>query len=187
MDKKDFAECYFEHGVDIQNRRVFIGEIDSGSVDATVKGIYFLDSVDSGPPIELFVSSCGGDIYGSLAIHDVCKTIKSPVHVFAFGVCMSAAVLLLAAGEPGHRWVSENCQLMFHDGFDSIEGKTTSIRADVKHLERLEKLWTNLLVKYSNKDYRWWDTRAKKSGDFYFSAEEAIEFGIADQIWNEKS
>lgn len=186
MENKDWAETYLERGIDVTNRRVFLGDIDRESTDAAIKGIYFLDTMDPGSPIELFLSSYGGDIYGSLAILDICKTVKSPIHVFSFGVCMSAAVLLLASGEPGHRWVSENTFLMFHSGSDCMEGKTASLKTDMAHLEQLEKVWTNLLAHYTKKDYRWWNNRAQKSGDFYFTAEEAIEFGVADSIWDEK-
>lgn len=182
----EWVGAYFSHGIDVANRRIFIGEIDDDSVDAVVRGMYLMETERSDTPIELFINSPGGCIYGALAIHDICQTLKSPISTFGFGIVMSSALILLASGRPGHRWVSESCQLMQHDGSDALEGKTTSLKADMKHLEHLEKVWTNLLVRYSTKDYRWWDSRAQKSSDFYFTAEQAIDYGIADHIWDEK-
>lgn len=182
----EWVNAYFDHGVDVANRRVFLGDIDSESISAVIKGLYLMQTEDNTSPIELFISSCGGDLYEALALYDIMQTIRCPIHTFAFGRCMSAAPLLLAAGEPGYRWVSQHCQFLHHDGFDSIEGKTTSLKADMKHLEALDKSWTTLLASYSNKDFNWWNNRAKRSADFYFSADEAIDWELADAIWSEK-
>lgn len=182
----EWVAAYFERGVDIFNRRVFIGDIDHETVDSAIKGMYLMETQDSDAPIELFISSYGGMIYDSLALHDIILTLKCPVHTFAYGKCMSAAPLLLAAGEPGHRWVAPHTFFMHHDGADSLEGKTTSMKADLKHNEILDKVWTELLSGYSSKTFKWWDDRSKRSGDFYFSADEAIEWGLADSIWSER-
>ncbi|GAG32922.1 unnamed protein product, partial [marine sediment metagenome] len=98
----------------------------------------------------------------------------------------SAAPLLLAAGTPGHRWVAANTFFMHHQGVDEIEGQVSSLKADLKHMEALDNTWTRLLAGLSNKPIKWWDDRAKKAEDFYFSAEDAIEWGLADSIWNER-
>lgn len=184
--ENEWVAAYFERGVDVTNRRVFLGNIDHESVDAVVKGMYLMETQNHTDPIELFISSYGGEVYDALALYDVIQTLKCPVHTFAYGKCMSAAPLLLAAGEPGHRWVAAHTFFMHHDGADCIEGKTTSLRADMKHLEILDKAWTDLFAQLSNKTFKWWDDRSKRSGDFYFSADEAIEWGIADAIWNER-
>ena len=182
----NWVEAYFNQGIDVVNRRVFLGDIDAESIDHAVKGFYLMQTENETEPIELFISSYGGTIYDSLALYDVMQTIKCPVHTFAFSKCMSAALILLAAGESGHRWVAQHCFFLHHDGFDELEGKATKLKADMKHLEEQNKAWTNLIVKLSNKNFKWWDDRAKRSADFYFSADDSIEFGIADAIWSEK-
>ena len=100
---------------------------------------------------------------------------------------MSAAPLLLAAGEPEHRWVAAHASFMHHDWTDDMEGKGEFLKAGLKHSEKLGRMWTELLAGISNKTLKWWDDRGKKSGDFYFSADEAIEWGLADSIWTEKN
>jgi len=184
--ENEWVVAYFDRGVDIFNRRVFIGDIDHESVDAAIKGVYLMETQDPESRIELFISSYGGTIYDALALHDIIHTLQCPVHTFAYGKCMSAAPLLLAAGEPGHRWVAPHTFFMHHDGADIIEGKTSAMKSDLRHGEMVDKAWTVLLSGYSNKTFKWWDDRAKRSGDFYFTADEAIEWGLADSIWSEK-
>ena len=183
---KDWVSAYFDHGIDVLNRRVFIGDIDHASVDAAIKGMYLMETEDPDTRVELFISSYGGEVYDAIALHDIIHTLKCPVHTFAYGKCMSAAPLLLASGAPGHRWVAPHTFFMHHDGASEMEGKTTFLRAEMKHFDVLDKAWTELLAGYSNKTFKWWDDRSKRSGDFYFSADEAIEWGLADSIWSER-
>ena len=182
----DWVDAYFDHGVDVANRRIFIGEITEETVGSAVKGLYLMETMDGSTPCEMFISSYGGSIYDALALYDIMNTMTCPIHTFAFGKCMSAAPLLLAAGEPGHRWVAPHVALMTHDWIDSLEGKGAELAAGVKHGEDLGRLWNRLIASHSAKDFAYWQRLGKKNADFYFNAEDALEWGIADQIWSEK-
>lgn len=186
MFDKDWVEAYFENGVDVTNRRVFIGDIDATSVDYAIKGLYLMETESSTKPCEMFISSYGGNVYDSLALYDIMNTLSCPIHTFAYGKCMSAAPLLLAAGTPGQRWVAPHVAFMHHDWADEIEGKGSELEAAVKHNEKTGQIWTKLLAQHTKKDFKWWHTRSKKPADFYFGSEEALEWGVADQIWVEK-
>lgn len=186
MFDKDWVDAYFENGVDVANRRVFIGDIDDVSVDFAIKGLYLMDTESKTKPCEMFVSSYGGTLYDALALYDIMNTLSCPIHTFAYGKCMSAAPLLLAAGVPGHRWVAPHVSFMHHDWSAELDGTGSQIEATVKHYEEIGKTWTALLAKHSNKDQRWWNVRAKKPADFFFSAGDAIDWGLADHIWVEK-
>jgi len=183
---KDWIDSYFNHGVDVANRRLFLGDIEHESVDAAIKGMYLMETGDKTRPIELFISSYGGTVYDALALYDIIETLRCPIHTFAYGKCMSAAPLLLAAGEPGHRWVAQHVCFMHHDWAAEIEGKGTALAEEVKHHESVGRMWTELLAKHSNKPFKWWNFRAKKSADFFFTADEAIDWGLADSIWSER-
>ncbi len=184
--EKDWVDAYFEQGIDVTNRRVFIGDIDATSVDYAIKGLYLMETESTERPCEMFISSYGGEVYDALALYDVMNTLKCPIHTFSYGKCMSAAPLLLAAGTPGHRWVAPHCSFMHHDWAAEVEGKGAELENTVKHYEAVGKIWTTLFAKLTQHDYRWWHTRAKKATDFYFTAEEALEWGVADQFWVEK-
>lgn len=182
----EWVEAYFENGIDVANRRVFLdADIEAQSIGYAIKGLYLMET-ESKEPVEMFISSYGGDVYEALALYDIMNTISCPIHTFAYGKCMSAAPLLLAAGEPGQRWVAPHVAFMHHDWSGDVEGTGSQVATVVKHYEALGQQWTRLLAKHSLKDFKWWHTRAKKPADFYFSADEALEWGLADQIWVEK-
>lgn len=186
--EKDWVDAYFDHGVDVANRRVFLdSDIEASSIGPVVKGLYLMETESAEKPIEMFISSYGGCVYEALALYDIMNTIRCPIHTFGYGKIMSAAVLLIAAGEPGHRWVAPNVACMHHDWAAEIEGKAQDLQVLVKHYEEVGQKWTRLLADHSAKDHRWWNTRAKKPADFYFTAEEALSWGVADSMWVEKS
>jgi ATP-dependent Clp protease protease subunit len=185
FDQSEWASTYFSHGIDTKLRRIFLGEIDETSAMNVVKGLYFLDTIDSDEPIELFINSPGGDVYQCFAIYDVIGTVAAPVHTFAFGMCMSAAPLLLARGEPGQRWVAEHTSFMTHQYSESLEGKGTDLKAGLKQGLGMDARWNELLAEHSTRTVRFWKSKATKTADFYFTADQAIEWGVADSIWSE--
>ena len=182
-----WVDAYFQNGIDIVNRRVFLdSDIDNQSVGNAIKGLYLMETESKTERIEIFISSYGGSIYDALALYDIMNTISCPIHTFAYGVCMSAAPILLAAGEPGYRWVSPSISFMHHDWWAELDGSGKQLTGLVKHFNHISEVWTDILVKHSNKDSRWWNNKAGKGSDFYFHAQEAIEWGLADNIWSEK-
>lgn len=191
MEKFDFdrewVDAYFNHGIDVRNRRVFLDkDIDMDSIGSAIKGLYLMETASNTDPVEIFISSYGGCVYESLALYDIINTLKCPVYTFGYGKIMSAAVLLLASGEPGHRWVAPNVALMHHNWSGQFEGTGEALRVEVKEGEKLYRNWTNLLAARTIKDFKWWHTKSQKPSDFYFSAEQALEWGVADKMWVEK-
>lgn len=185
--EKEQIETYFDKGVDIANRRVFlIGEIDDESIGNIVKALYLIDA-DSDKPCELFINSCGGNLTDTLALYDVINTMRCPVHTFAVGQCMSAAPLLLACGERGGRWVGENCLFMTHQSSSEVAGKFSDLQATIDAVSKLDKSWLRLVAHHTGKSERFWQAKCNKNHDLYFDAEKAIEWGLADNIWREKA
>jgi len=152
----EWVEAYFENGVDLINRRVFIGDIDAVSVDFAIKGLYLMETESSEEPCEMFISSYGGNVYDALALYDIMNTLKCPIRTFAYGKCMSAAPLLLAAGQKDQRWVAPNVSFMHHDWSADMEGTGRQLVTNVKHNEAVGKVWTELLAKHSSKNFKWW-------------------------------
>lgn len=184
--EKDWVDAYFEHGIDIDNRRVwFVGDIDQETVITAIKGLYLMDTI-SDEPCEMFISSYGGDITEAHSLYDILGTVRCPVHTFAFGKCMSAAPLLLAAGEKGQRWVAPHAEFMAHDFSTNLDGKGADLRSDLEWTEKINEKRLRLLAKNSSKPYTFWKRLSTKKTDFYFSADDAVEWGLADHIWNER-
>ena len=185
---KDWIDAYFEYGIDISNRKVFLfDDIDSGSIGAVIKGLYLMESQDDTKPIELFVGSFGGSEYEMFALYDVCRTLVSPIHTTAIGKCMSASPLLVAAGEIGHRYATPHTFFMVHEGWEDIGIKRLEeLSVDLKHYRQMGQKWGELMGKHSKKPSKFWLNLCKKPGDTFFNAEQALEWGLIDYIWEEK-
>lgn len=186
--KRDFdvLQALFEYGVDVDNRRVWlVGEITEASGYNAIKGLYLLDTI-ADKPVELFINSPGGDVVEALAVYDIVQTLRCPVWTFAFGKCESAAPLLLAMGEPGHRWVADNVELMVHNYSSEMDGKGSDLRAFVQQSEAVFDRYLELLAKHAKKNLPFWRGLVRKTHDAYFDSEQAIEWGLADSVWRER-
>lgn len=183
----DELTAALEHGVDVKGRRVFLhGGVDEDSIGMAIRAMYLMSDM-SQEPIELFVCSYGGELDEAFALHDVTRTIKVPVHTVALGKCMSAAPLLVACGKKGQRWASEHTQFMLHDCcLELDEGSPTYIAAHVEAARAQMVRYAELLAKYTDKPKGHWSRMFQQRADKFFSAEEAVEWGLIDQIWSEK-
>jgi ATP-dependent Clp protease protease subunit len=190
---KDWVEAYFENGVDVANRRVFIwGDIDEESIGNAVKGICLLDSKDSSKTIELFVSSEGGEIQEAFGLYDVIQTITCPISTFAVGKCMSVAPLLVACGAKGDRWTGPNCSFMIHQPSQEFDGegggrRIDELRKELIASENIRGQWADLMAKHTGKPRSFWLKECGKIGDSHFNAQTAVDYGIVDNIWVERS
>ena len=183
----DELAAALDHGVDVKGRRIFLhGGVDEDTIGVAIRALYLLS--DSEPkPIELFVTSYGGDLEEAFALHDVTRTIKVPVHTTALGKCMSAAPLLVACGEKGNRYASENTQFMLHDvTIDPPAANPTFIESEVKASRALMTRYAQLLGQYTSKPASHWRRLMSGRSDRYFSAEEALDWGLIDTVWAEK-
>ncbi len=180
-------ESALNHGVDVRGRRIWLhGGVDEGTIGQAIRGMYLLS--DLGPePIELYVSSYGGELDEAFALHDVTRTIKAPVHTIALGKAMSAAPLLIACGQPGYRYATENCQFMLHDcSLEVAEGSPAYISSHVAAAKAQMATMAKLLGKYTKKPTRHWSSMFSGKIDRFFTADEAVTWGLVDQIWSEK-
>ena len=185
---KEWVEALFDYGVDRANRRIFLfDDIDSQPIGMVIKGLYYMDSESQSSPIELFVGSYGGCEYDMFALYDAVRTLKSPVHTTAMGKCMSAAPLLVCAGEKGSRYATPNTFFMVHQGWDDLGAKRfDELKRDLVHFGKLNERWCDLMAKHTKKPAKFWDDICKKVGDEYFDAYQAQEWGMVDHIWDEK-
>lgn len=185
---KDWVDAYFEYGVDVANRKVFLfDDVDANSIGAVIKGLYLMEAQTNTKPIELFVGSFGGSEYDMFALYDVCRTLVSPIHTTAIGKCMSAAPLLVAGGEPGHRFATPHTFFMVHESWEDFgQKRMDELELDLKHYKAMGSKWAELMAKHSNKPAKFWLDVCKKSGDHFFNADEALKWGLIDYIWEEK-
>ncbi len=137
---------------------------------------------DSTTPINLYLNTPGGDGDASFGVLDVMRTAEMPINVIATGITMSAGVIIML-GATGKRISYKNTRFMFHQLWGSNSGKLSDIEnttAEYKSLQ--EKVFKLFVEKTAKKDIKYWKRFGMKA-DKYFSADEALELGIIDEIW----
>ena len=181
-------EAVLEYGVNIPGRRIFLhGDVDEDSISKAISGLYLLDTL-SDEKVELFVSSYGGSLDDAFALHDVTRTIRCHVETVALGKCQSAAPMLVACGQKGARYATENTSFMLHDAkvsFDEDES-AANVEAWAKTTQEAMDRYAKLLGRYSKKTPAFWRGLFKSKADRFFGADEALEWGLVDAIWSEK-
>jgi len=102
----------------LTHRRLFLlDDVTDESANALIRRLLWLEADAPGEPIELIINSSGGSLWAGFALFDTMRAISSPVHTCCIGRCRSMAAVLLAAGEPGHRYASESARLMVHQPY----------------------------------------------------------------------
>jgi ATP-dependent Clp protease protease subunit len=188
---KSWVEAALESGIDIIGRRIFLhGAVEDSTISVAIRGMYMIADIDQSKPIELYVSSYGGELDEAFALHDVTRTIKAPVHTVALGKCMSAAPMLVACGQKGERYAAENTTFMLHDAImEHEEGDSDSpanVIAGAKLAMETMDRYASLLAKYTLKEKRFWKRIFDSKVDRFFTADQALEWGLVDGIWSEK-
>jgi ATP-dependent Clp protease protease subunit len=100
-------------------------------------------------PINIIINSDGGDVYEALGMIDFIQSLDVKVNTICRGRAMSAAALLLCAGT-GTRAASKNSTIMFHEISSGIYGKSSDMKANVQHTEKLEEILINIITTNSN-------------------------------------
>ena len=165
----------------LKDRIIFIdGEINDMSADLVVAQILFLDSQNSEKDISLYINSPGGSVTAGLAIYDTIQSIKCDTQTICLGQAASMAAILLASGTPGKRFALPSSRVMIHQPWGGAQGQSTDISIQAKEIIRLKRLTIDYFASHIGKAADVVETEMER--DFYMSAQEALEYGIVDQI-----
>tara|TARA_Y100000310_G_scaffold150201_3_gene149635 strand:+ start:11055 stop:11639 length:585 start_codon:yes stop_codon:yes gene_type:complete len=135
-------------------------------------------------PFDLYINTPGGSASDMFAIYDVLKKIEKENQVSTYGIgkVMSAGVLILAAGTKGKRHISENCRVMMHSVAGGHVGTIHDIKNEMKEMQIMQDMHIKMMCRETKFEEKQLRKMLKTSGNVYFSAEEAVEWGIADAI-----
>lgn len=178
------ALTQIDYGFDFETSSILMfGDIAEGTLYDLVLRIRALlhmrDESKKKDPINIIINSDGGDVYEALGMIDFIQSLDVKVNTICRGRAMSAAALLLCSGT-GVRAASKNSTIMFHEMSSGIYGKSSDMKANVQHMEKLEEILVNIMSENSNKDKKFWRDITIK--DYYLSPQEALELGVIDTI-----
>lgn len=169
----------------LKERIIFIdGEINDATADLVVAQILFLESENAEKDISIYINSPGGSVTAGLAIYDTMQYVKCPIQTICLGQAASMGAFLLAGGTKGKRYTLPSARVMIHQPWGGVEGQESDIAIHAKEILRLKKLTIEHFAKQTGKPF---DVVAKDmERDFFMSAEEALEYGIVDQVMNKR-
>ncbi len=166
----------------LMDRIVFLdGEINDISADLIVAQFLFLDGQDSEKDINFYINSPGGSVTAGLAVYDTMQYVRSDVHTICIGQAASMAALLMTAGSPGKRSVLPSSRVMIHQPWGGAQGQARDISIQAKEIVRLKKLTIEYFSKHTGKSQE--QIASDMERDFFMSAQEAVEYGVADQVF----
>jgi ATP-dependent Clp protease protease subunit len=165
----------------LRERIIFLGTpIDDTIANLVCAQMLFLESEDPDKDINLYINSPGGDITGLLAIYDTMKYIKPAVSTFCFGQAASAAAVLLGAGAKGKRFALPHARVLLHQPWGGVGGQASDIEIQAREILRMKDMLNEMLAKDTGQSVE----RITKDTDrdYIISAEEAVEYGLIDEV-----
>lgn len=135
-------------------------------------------------PIEMYISTHGGSASDMFAIYDVMRMIKKECQIETVGIgkVMSAGVLLLAAGTKGKRKIGKNCRVMIHSVLGGNEGPLHNLENELAEIRWTQDRYVKALIEETKLTQATMNKLLQKHVNIYLSAEEAVKYGIADEV-----
>lgn len=166
----------------LKDRIIFLsGEINNDVADVAVAQLLFLEAEDPDKDIMLYINSPGGLVTAGMAIYDTMNYIKAPVSTIVIGMAASMAAVLLAAGTKGKRVALPNAEIMIHQPLGGAQGQATDIAIQAEQILKSKKKINRILADCTGKSEE--QIAADVERDHYLSADEALEYGLIDNIF----
>jgi ATP-dependent Clp protease protease subunit len=170
----------------LRERIIFVnGEIEDTMASLVSAQLLFLESDSPAKPIYLYINSPGGVVTAALAMYDTMQFIKSPVGTLCMGMAASAATLILAAGEAGHRVCLPNASIMLHQPSGGYQGKVTDIMIHAEESLRLKRLTNSIYARHCGRSYD--EVEAALERDRFMSVDQARDWGLIDHVYTDRS
>ena len=166
----------------LKDRIIFLGtEIDDNVANAIVAQLLFLEAEDPEKDIIMYINSPGGVVTAGMAIYDTMNYIKPDVQTVCIGQAASMGALLLSAGAKGKRFALEHSRIMIHQPLGGARGQATDIEIQAKEILRMKEMLSQILANVSGKSVE--EILRDTERDNYMSAQEAVEYGLIDQVF----
>ena len=179
---RNLEERSIEHSL-LKARRIFLwSSVDDDSARAVVTRLLSLDAEDPEKEIVLYINSPGGSVHDGMAIFDAMQAITAPVSTVCTGLAASMGAVLLASGRKGRRFTWPHARIMIHQPsvMGTITARATDLDIHAKEIIRMREELNRLLADRTGQDVD--KIAADTDRDYFMSAEEAVEYGLVDEI-----
>ena len=185
IDKVNNSERVYDIYSRLLKDRIIIinGEIDNNLANSVVAQLLYLDSLNN-EDISIYINSPGGSVTDGMAIYDTMNYINSDVSTIGMGICASMAAFLLSSGKKGKRYVLPNSEVMIHQPLGGAQGQATEIKIAAEHILKTRDKLNKILSLNTGKGLEIIEKDTDR--DNFMSAEEALKYGIVDEIVQNK-
>jgi ATP-dependent Clp protease protease subunit len=169
----------------MMDRIIFLGtEVTSETMNVLVSQLLYLDSVDPGKDISLYINSPGGEVYSGLSAVDTMNFISSPVSTICTGMAASMGAVLLVSGEKGKRAALQHSIVMIHQPLGGTRGQASDIEIEAREIMRLKNELYQIIADGTGQPFdKIW---ADSDRDFWMTSREAKDYGMIDNIFTKK-
>lgn len=168
----------------LDSRRVFLwGQVDDESAKHVVDRLMFLDMIDPGKEITMYINSPGGYVTSGFAIYDVMRGLRSPVSTVCLGLAASMGSILLSAGKKGRRFVFPHGKVMIHQPSGGAQGISADIEIQAREIVKTKELGARIIAENCGQTFE--KVMKDFDRDYWMSADESLSYGIVDGVINE--
>lgn len=165
----------------MMERIIFLGtQVDDYSANTIQAQLLYLDSVDAGKDISIYINSPGGSVTAGLGIYDTMQFISSDVATLCTGMAASMAAVLLVAGKEGKRSALKHSRVMIHQPLGGVQGQASDIEIEAREIQKFKKELYNIISEHSHQPFdKVWNDSDR---NYWMTSEEAKEYGMIDEV-----
>ncbi len=167
----------------LEERKIFFwGEVNDDSARLATEQLLYLEAVDPGKEITIYLNSPGGSITAGMAVYDTMKLISGEIKIVVVGLAASMGSVFLCGGTKGKRLLYPHSRVLIHQPLimGTMRGAAVDIHIQAQEMEKLREEMNKILAESSGQPIE--KIQKDTDRDFYLNAEEAIEYGLADAI-----
>jgi ATP-dependent Clp protease protease subunit len=173
----------------LENRIVFLGSspetgghapITDYLANVTIQKLLFLQYENRNQEIHFYINCPGGSVTATLAIYDTMQYMECPISTYCMGIAASGAAIILAAGSRGKRYALPNSKVMIHQPWGQVGGQISDIEIQANEIMKERSRLNEILAKHTGRPVEQIATETER--DRFFSAQEAKEFGLVDEV-----
>ena len=165
----------------LKDRIVFLGtDVNDDVANFLIAQMLFLEAQDPDKPIWLYINSPGGSVTAGMAIYDTMQFVGPEVGTICMGLGASMGQFLLCAGAPGKRYALPHARIMMHQPLGGVRGDASDIAIQAEQMAATKKLLQERIAQHTGQSVE--TVESDSDRDRWFTAEEACEYGIIDQV-----
>ncbi|MBI3822186.1 MAG: ATP-dependent Clp protease proteolytic subunit [Planctomycetes bacterium] len=160
------------------------GEINDFMANVIIQRLLYLQYQNKNQEIHMYINSPGGSVYSTLAIYDTMQFLECPIATYCMGIAASGAAILLAAGSKGKRHALPNSKIMIHQPWGQVGGQITDMEIQAGEFEKDRLRLNEILARHTGQTVE--KIAQQTDRDCFFTAMEAKEFGLVDEVVQKK-